>query len=455
MNTIEDYYKNLLLGKPLQSISDIIIQQKNRKEVKDLMPLIIKNAKSYDRIELIKIIRENPELGSLEQYLSDFLWVGHTEYLANSLGLDRVLECLMKREEINKKKLLEEISNNIEGILFSFKSPFSIEILDFLKKIDNLHKNVEKNEETEEYFRIIEKEISSQAERLLIQYNYEFYVIQKLRQFNIDNKILEKHQEDITKRLSGAMLLKYMQTCKGNEEFKQKWNYYDFAYQLLKDDSQIVKDKIAIPMVGKFIEELCKHEKVEILDIECAGEGAYSFSLKIGSFVLKIGKQRATNYIPNHKRIIKPLIRQQTNAEGRKDIPNLFIEIQNAVDANWYKDLSEEKIKEELYKIYRELRKSGIVWNDVKAENVGRLLRPNKENFVIDGEELKSSNYAIGFTGNENEEILQAGELVIIDTDYIFSQEDKNKRIAAVGYHREFEKRWKEEHIDIENENER
>lgn len=450
MNTFEGYYKNLLLGKPLQSIRDVIIQQKNRKEVKDLMPLIIKNSKSYDRIELIQIIRENPELGSLEQYLSDFLWVGNTKYLANSLGLDRVLDCLMKIEETNKTKLLEEISNNIEGILFSFKSPFSIEILDFLKKVDNLHKNVEKNQETEEYFSIIEKEIASQAERLLIQYSYEFCVMQKLRQFNIDNKIWEEHQGNITKRLSGAMLVKYMQTCKGNEEFKQEWNYYDFAYQLLKDNSQIVKDKIAIPMVGKFIEEVCKHEKVEISDIECAGEGAYSFSLKIGCFVLKIGKQRATNYIPNDKRIIKPLIRQQTNVEGRKDIPNLFIEIQNVVDTNWYKELSEEEIKEELYKIYSELRKRGIVWTDAKPENVGRLLKPNKENFVIDGEELKSSNYAISFTGNENEEILQPGELVIIDTDYIFAQEEKNKRMAAVGYHMEFEKRWKNENIDME-----
>ena len=34
--------------------------------------------------------------------------------------------------------------------------------------------------------------------------------------------------------------------------------------------------------------------------------------------------------------------------------------------------------------IYCELRDKNIVWTDVKKENVGRLLKPNKENFEIE-----------------------------------------------------------------------
>jgi len=448
MSEIEKYYKDNILGKPYESKKEIIIQEKDRKEIKELIPYIINNAKSYEKIGLIQIIKENPELGTVEQYLSNFLSVNPGEILNGNV--EKIIGHLIRLEEVNKTILLEAIANNIEGILSSFKSIYSIEILDFLGKLNTLLKDVEHSEGTKKSLVKIEQEISNQGERILEQYDYEIYLIQELRKFNIDTEILKKHQEDIVKKISGAMLLRYMESCKQNEGFKQKWDYYEFSQQLLKHDRDIIKDKISIAMVSKFIEEICEHEEVKIADIECAGEGHYSFSLKIGEFVLKIGKERAANYIPSDKRIIKPLIRQQTNIEGKEDIPNLFIEIQNVVDTNWYKDLSEEEIKEELYKIYKELRERGKVWTDVKPENVGKLLKPNKENFVIDGEELKSNNYAISFTGEETEEILQRGELVIIDTDYIFLENDKNKRIAAVGYQKEFEKRWKNEK-DMEN----
>ena len=56
------------------------------------------------------------------------------------------------------------------------------------------------------------------------------------------------------------------------------------------------------------------------------------------------------------------------------------------------------------------------------AINIGRLLKPNKENLTVYGEEIQSSDYAIGFIGERKGEILKPGELVVIDTDYIYKK---------------------------------
>lgn len=63
---------------------------------------------------------------------------------------------------------------------------------------------------------------------------------------------------------------------------------------------------------------------------------------------------------------------------------------------------------------------------------------------MIDGEELKSSNYTVSFSGKRSEEVLPAGELVIIDTDYII-KEDEMSTTIALGYGEEFKERYKKE----------
>lgn len=206
----------------------------------------------------------------------------------------------------------------------------------------------------------------------------------------------------------------------------------DFIKQTYND----IEDITTLKMLEFFYKRFMEKQGLKISDIELIGKGEYSKSYKIGGFVLKFGEERKNKTIPYHRRILQPLVRQETNPNNKN---NFYIEIQNAVDNKWYDGMTEEEIQEELYKIYKEMRNKGIVWTDIKKENVGRLIKPNKTNYtteVLKGniynekslkvieEELKVSDNSVGIINRIDEPCLMPGELVILDTDLIFRLED-------------------------------
>lgn len=200
----------------------------------------------------------------------------------------------------------------------------------------------------------------------------------------------------------------------------------------------------------------------EIKDFEFAGEGGFSESYKIGDWILKFGDDRYVHDIPNHRRIIQPVLRTRIK---REDEQIRYLEIQNLVDTKkWHEELSKEEIDDILFTIYSEMRDSGIVWSDIKVANVGRLLKPNRTNFTfidVDGIEkcITPVQNATGMEGTvPEEEILPEGEYVVIDTDYIEKYEDWIKKNSSrflsfenddygdiISRTLEFEKRYQEE----------
>ena len=103
--------------------------------------------------------------------------------------------------------------------------------------------------------------------------------------------------------------------------------------------------------------------------------------------------------------------------------------------------------KEDVYFIYKELRGCGFVWTDCKEDNIGRLLKDNKVYFKgIDKVDKNATGYI-----NDNIEILKKGDLVIIDNDYIYNEEDffNNNHLVTSGYFYEFEQRYRNEHNKI------
>ena len=278
------------------------------------------------------------------------------------------------------------------------------------------------------------------------EYNTE--LLNEFRKLGIDKERLRNIQEKTVNEISGNEFIKFVQSAHKHEGLKLKFDYNSFTKHLLKQDKGIIQDEISIQMISRLIQELCEHEGIDISQIEFGGTGHFNKNLKIGEYVLKISPNdnRRTVKIRKDKRIIKPILRQQTNVERRKNIPNLFIEIQNVVETNWYDGLSEGEIEDTLYSIFAELMDRGLRWTDIKEENVGRLLKPNKENFYIDGEELVSSDYATGYYGEEPDEVLGPGELVVIDTDYIYESKWKqNIKIPLNSFYQCFLTRYEEE----------
>ena len=214
--------------------------------------------------------------------------------------------------------------------------------------------------------------------------------------------------------------------------------------------------EITIYAIKKIILELLERQNLDISSVSIIGSGYYSDTIKVGEYVVKVGFPRENRGVPYSKHIIQPLISYKIKM-------GVNIEVQNLVDAKWWeikdengniiRELSEEEIEEELFKVYCNLRKENIVWKDIKKENVGRLLKKNSSNFDIeyinkDGEkdsyEMQMSDASLDVVGREDgeNEILPAGELVIIDRDYLVGKGTWTPQNPTKTKNEEFGKRY-------------
>ena len=118
----------------------------------------------------------------------------------------------------------------------------------------------------------------------------------------------------------------------------------------------------------EIVNVIAQNENVDISDIEYVGRGAFSDVYKLGDKVIKFGKNRLTDKIPYHKRILKPLLRKRVLS---KVVTDLYIEVSE------YLPSDNSITDEDTYLIYKELRDAGIIWLDAKKENLGRLQKDN------------------------------------------------------------------------------
>lgn len=328
-------------------------------------------------------------------------------YVISSRDISILLDEL---EEYNIKEILKECLK--KGVINYYKT----EILELLL-------------EDEEGRKIIEENFSN-----LFSKGYEFGLLKRIMEAAKipKERVLEK-KEEILKNAYGEDLLLFIKWF--NEE--KIFNDSDISIEnFIKQTYNKIEDNLSLKMLEIFYKGFISKQNVTIKSIEMIGKGEYSSSYKIGDFVLKLGKERKTNIIPYHRRILQPLLRQETNPGNES---NLYIEIQNIVENNWYENMTEEQIQEELYKIYKEMRSQGVLWTDIKKENIGRLLKPNRTNYktkslqgdlqdkdslkVVE-EELEVSDNSTGIINRISELSLNVGELVILDTDMIFRLED-------------------------------
>ena len=170
-------------------------------------------------------------------------------------------------------------------------------------------------------------------------------------------------------------------------------------------------DNNLVQALTMIFEEIAQNEMADVSDVEYIGKGDHSNVYKLGNKVIKLGERRLTNKIPYHRRILQPLLRRKIK---NKD---LYIEISEYVES----DIS--ITDEDAYLIYKELRNDGIIWLDAKRENLGRL---RKNNIIHFKEPLYVEKESIGYIKEtiKEEEPLNKGDMVIIDTDYLFIEKD-------------------------------
>ncbi len=182
------------------------------------------------------------------------------------------------------------------------------------------------------------------------------------------------------------------------------------------------------------IDEILEYEKLDYIDIDILQSGSFSGAFQIGSKVFKCSNRRETYSIPYHPRILQPLIRVDLSTLTPGIEKSGFLSVTEFVDTNTPISL------EELYQVYKEFRHDGYIWGDVKKENVGILMRANTKYWDRDlGDHL-------GIVKDESvpEKILDQGEIVVLDDDYIYYENDPD--IILIGeLTDQFENRYQEE----------
>lgn len=172
-------------------------------------------------------------------------------------------------------------------------------------------------------------------------------------------------------------------------------------------------------IVVMIVDEILEHENKSYVDIVKLKSGAYSDVIEIGSKVIKVGGERATYQMPNTSLLLQPLIRVNLS-----DISTVSgtIEVMEKVETKSY--FSEDQLR----KFFKKAKEEGVAFGDLKPNNVGILL---KDNTLHWSKAISTDMSTRGIIG-ENKDVLQAGDIVLLDSDYVYTQdkylEEKAKR---------------------------
>ena len=215
---------------------------------------------------------------------------------------------------------------------------------------------------------------------------------------------------------------------------------HSIVFAQLFKPSLTFSDPLLLEALTIIAEEIAENEKTDMSEIEYIDRGGYSTVAKLGNKVIKIGHKRLTYEIPYHRRLLQPLIRrkilpQKSNPYHDED---LIIEIQEYIKPD--KSITDDDV----YLVYKELREDGIIWVDAKKENLGRL---EKENIIHYSEPLYVDDESLGFIPEtiKKRKPLQKGDLVIIDTDHLYRENDPRINPISIFNQNPYEKRYQEE----------
>lgn len=199
-----------------------------------------------------------------------------------------------------------------------------------------------------------------------------------------------------------------------------------------------ISDPTLKEIVRLMVHEVMQNENVKFSEIVYSS-GGFSRVLLIGDKVIKLGS-RGTKSFPNNPYIIAPLLRRDFNSNGE----SFFAEITERVDTSTYVSY------DEVYQLFKNLRNLGLIWTDIKDSNVGRL---KKKNIIHWNENLSPSEGVLGFDTKRGNIVLQEGDLVILDADFIYDENDPNiDYLNNKSLIDKFEKRYQKEKLMSEDE---
>lgn len=340
----------------------------------------------------------------------------------NKVNYREIIQNLEKY--MSESEVMQLVINNLDNVIKDSGSNFSqvIEELNYIKSYVS-------NEQVEQ---LDEKLVQNMDNILQIRIDKGGYNIYDFSEF-------PKFIEEIRKR--GPEFFINFPITNSKKEYKKIaeeifGKYDEEIFSILEFGKY---DKTKAEMMKYIVSELinASSEGTTVNDIKEIGSGSYAIAYKIGDYTLKIGTERGVPEIPNHRRLLQPIIRRKIitdrSAEENPEVYD-FVEVQNYVDTSCLKSMYPGERVDILYEIYSELRDDGYVWLDPTYKNIGKLLKPNKANLPytdIDGTEQDFSPIqdSTGVKGEiSKKDILEPGKFVIIDTDYIIEYNEQHMK---------------------------
>lgn len=335
--------------------------------------------------------------------------------LCNKNDINRLINRMMELDEIK-----DIIYNNAEMINEEFGITVIFDIATQMGFIEGL--------------RFIRKVMGNKGFYTINEYLEDLQNIGKL-DYMIDNMEEIISICDIN-RNTGIEVLKKLREM-DEERFKEN---YPVIIGKMASANEKKWDKKFLDSLTMIINEIAQNEKTDLSNLKYVTSGSFSDVYRIGNKVIKFGKKRVTDKIPYHRRVLQPLLRRKLDTGNG----NLYIEISEYIKRDNI-DLEED----EIYQVYKELRNDRIIWVDAREANLGRL---EKDNIAYFNTELNVKNESVGYIPEtiEKDKPLQEGDLVIIDTDLLFREEEFNEEILEKMsinsyYYEKFEERYQNE----------
>ena len=196
-----------------------------------------------------------------------------------------------------------------------------------------------------------------------------------------------------------------------------------------------IKDPDLKEIIKLIVLDVMKNEDVNFSDITY-NSGGFSRVLLIGNKVVKLGN-RETKKFPNNPYIISPLLRKELKVGDE----HCFAEVTERVDT------SKVASEEDLYQLFKNLRDLKLVWTDIKDINVGRLTR---DNIIHWKDSLSPTEEVLGLDAKRGETVLKEGDLVILDADFIYDENDPNINYTNRKFmYKKFEERYQREKKEL------
>ncbi len=276
---------------------------------------------------------------------------------------------------------------------------------------------------TRSLFYIMESSISkaSSLNNFILEYNQE--ILTNIKHISKDLFLTKSYLIHLNKenyeginnliKIIDEQITKYSLPCLQDLITYYLKSHYDYKSQEFKS---------FVYLIAKGIIEVCGEEKVECKDIIfnfddlLYAEMIVPLIVKINNIYLKITPFYRSFNVPHFPYLISSINRQEFNVAGKK----IYLTVTPRVDTN---NITEEDV----YTLYKKAREYGLIWTDPSLKNVGRLLEDNVTNFKNWGP-VPYQN--LGYTHSLGSEILKKGDLVILDTDYIFLENAENVKFG-------------------------